>query len=78
MHHPLTARQQKVYDFIEERICMRGYGPTVREIAFELGIKSPTGAIAHLKALERKGLIRRAANKSRAIGLTRRSQLEPS
>ena len=66
----LTVRQQKVYDFIEERISVRGYSPTVREIAEGMGIKSPNAVIAHLRALERKGAIRRAANKSRAIGLS--------
>ncbi|MEC7679717.1 MAG: transcriptional repressor LexA, partial [Planctomycetota bacterium] len=32
--------------------------------------KSPNGVMCHLRALERKGLIRRSPNKSRAIELT--------
>ena len=33
------------------------------------GIKSPNGVMCHLRALERKGLIKRSPNKSRAIEL---------
>jgi hypothetical protein len=46
-----------------------GYGPTVREIGNEFGIKSPNGVMCHLKALQKKGLIHREANMSRAIQL---------
>ncbi len=67
----LTARQQTVYQFIHEKITQRGYGPTVREIGERFGISSPNGVMCHLKALEKKGLIRRSPNKSRAIELTR-------
>ncbi|QEG43353.1 transcriptional repressor LexA [Roseimaritima ulvae] len=66
----LTERQQQVYDLIRRLIVKRGYGPTVREIGEEFGIKSPNGVMCHLKAIERKGLIRRSPNKSRAIELT--------
>ncbi len=69
MHRPLTERQQQVYNFIREKIVARGYGPTVREIGEFLEIRSPNGVMCHLKALERKGMIRRIANKSRAIEL---------
>lgn len=67
---PLTERQQAVYDLIRELIIRRGYGPTVREIGEHFGIRSPNGVMCHLKALERKGLLRRSPNKSRAIELT--------
>ena len=66
----LTDRQQNVYDMIRELIVKRGYGPTVREIGEHFGIKSPNGVMCHLRALERKGLIKRSPNKSRAIELT--------
>ena len=69
MSNLLTDRQQSVYDMIRELIVKRGYGPTVREIGEHFGIKSPNGVMCHLRALERKGLIRRSPNKSRAIEL---------
>ena len=70
MSSQLTDRQQNVYDMIRELIIKRGYGPTVREIGEHFGIKSPNGVMCHLRALERKGLITRSPNKSRAIELT--------
>lgn len=67
----LTDRQKEVYEFIREKIQNRGYGPTVREIGEDFGISSPNGVMCHLRALEKKGLIKRSPNKSRAIELTR-------
>ncbi len=67
----LTDRQRTVYEFIYDKIVNRGYGPTVREIGEHFNISSPNGVMCHLKALEKKGLIRRSPNKSRAIELTR-------
>lgn len=66
----LTERQQEVYDFIREKIVGRGYGPTVREIATHFDIHSPNGVVCHLKALEKKGIIVREPNMSRAIQLS--------
>ena len=65
----LTDRQREVYDFIKEKIRGRGYGPTVREIGENFHIASPNGVMCHLKALEKKGLITREPNMSRAIQL---------
>jgi repressor LexA len=65
----LTTRQSEVYNFIRERIRACGYGPTVREIGTRFAINSPNGVMCHLKALEKKGLIRREPNRSRAIQL---------
>ncbi len=66
----LTDRQQAVYEFIRDCIRSRGYGPTVREIGKHFDINSPNGVVCHLKALEKKGLISREQNLSRAIQLT--------
>ncbi|TWU23613.1 transcriptional repressor LexA [Bythopirellula polymerisocia] len=66
----LTQRQRKVFDFIRDKIDGRGYGPTVREIGVQFKINSPNGVMCHLKALEKKGLITREPNMSRAIQLT--------
>ena len=66
----LTDRQREIYEFIKLRIEGRGYGPTVREIGEGFGIKSPNGVMCHLKALEKKGLIKREEHSARAIQLT--------
>ncbi len=65
----LTERQREIYEFIREKIESRGYGPTVREIGVEFDIKSPNGVMCHLKALEKKGLIKREGFQARAIQL---------
>ena len=69
MLEQLTERQRKVYLFIRDLIHNRGYGPTVREIGEEFEIASPNGVMCHLRALERKGLIRRSKREARAIEL---------
>src|ERR1700749_744787 len=63
----LTARQREVFDFIREKITGRGYGPTVREIGDNFSISPPNGVMCNLKALEKKGMISREPNMSRAI-----------
>lgn len=65
----MTKRQQAVLDCIEDCIREKGYGPTVREICQSLGLSSPSTVHVHLKALEKKGLIKRDALKSRSIAL---------
>jgi repressor LexA len=65
----LTERQREIYDFIKGKIETRGYGPTVREIGLAFEIRSPNGVMCHLKALEKKGLIKREGFSARAIQL---------
>jgi repressor LexA len=72
----LTVRQREVLDFISELMKNRGYGPTVREIGDAFEIASPNGVMCHLKALEKKGLITREKNMSRAIQLTDAARAE--
>ena len=64
----LTKRQTEILRFIkaQTRVC----GPTIREIMREFGFTSPNGAVCHLTALERKGVIRRTAGQSRGIEVT--------
>jgi repressor LexA len=63
----LTRRQQRVLDAIRASIQRRGYPPTVREIAANVGLGSPSSVAHHLKALEQLGVIRRDPRNPRAI-----------
>jgi repressor LexA len=65
----LTQKQRRIYEFIKNKIEMRGYGPTVREIGDAFDIKSPNGVMCHLNALVTKGLILREGKSARAIQL---------
>src|SRR6187431_479151 len=65
----LTKRQEQTLDFIRHSIEERGYPPTLREIGEHMGIRSTNGVNDHLRALERKGYLRREDMKSRALRL---------
>lgn len=65
----LTKRQEQTLDFIRRSISERGYPPTLREIGEHMGIRSTNGVNDHLRALERKGYLRREDMKSRALKL---------
>ena len=65
----LTKRQAQTLDFIRQSIEERGYPPTLREIGESMGIRSTNGVNDHLRALERKGYLRREDMKSRALKL---------
>ena len=65
----LTASQQKVYDYVRQRM-EAGLPPTVREICAATGLRSTSSVHAHLKSLEKAGLISRDAGLNRAIHLT--------
>jgi repressor LexA len=74
----LTARQEQTLDFIRKSIEERGYPPTLREIGEYMGIRSTNGVNDHLRALERKGYLRREDMKSRALKLVSGSGSESS
>lgn len=67
MSDQLTDRQQQILDFISGSIAGRGFPPTLREIGEHFGIRSTNGVNDHLKALEKKGYLRREDLKSRAM-----------
>jgi len=63
----LTARQRAILDAIRDSVERRGYPPSIREICDAAGLAS-TSSVAHqLRALERKGYLRRDPNRPRAV-----------
>ncbi len=74
----LTAQQARVLEVIKESIRETGYPPSVRELGEMLGLKSTATVHTHLRNLERKGYLKRVAQKSRAFNITDTfSQKEP-
>src|SRR4029434_10952533 len=67
MAEALTQRQRDILDFISASIVERGFPPTLREIGEHFNIRSTNGVNDHLKALEKKGHLRREDLKSRAM-----------
>jgi repressor LexA len=66
--HPVASA---ILGLIDEHLAEHRFPPTVRELLRELpevlDVTSTSTVHHHLSILERRGLIRRAANKSRAI-----------
>jgi repressor LexA len=68
--HSLTARQQRILDFIGTTVRERGYPPTVREIGEAVGLTSSSSVHAQLANLERLGLLHKDPTKPRAMALS--------
>jgi repressor LexA len=69
----LSARQQKIFDFIQQYWVNHSYPPTVREIVSGCGISSTSVVDYNLNILAQEGYIRRHAEVSRGIVLLERS-----
>src|SRR5699024_12277520 len=63
----LSKRQEMIFDFIKSEVDVKGYPPSVREIAKAVGLASSSTVHGHLKRIEEKGFIRRDPTKPRAI-----------
>ena len=63
----LTKRQKELLDYLAEYIEQNGYAPTLEEIGRNFSLGSLATVHKHLQNLERKGHIRRMANRSRAL-----------
>ena len=72
---PATERQRSILDVIRAFTAEHGYPPSVREIGERVGLSSSSTIHAHLKALERRGLISRDPTKPRAHALERSLRL---
>jgi len=62
----LTPRQRDVLAFIKGYCAREGVAPTLREIASRFRFTGPT-AFGHVRALEKKGYLRRARGRVRGI-----------
>jgi repressor LexA len=60
----LTLRQKEIYDFLLRTIREKGYAPSIPEIGRQFKIASTNGVSDHLKALEKKGYIRRVGKRA--------------
>ena len=66
----LTRRQKEIWDYLAAYAEEYGYSQTLEEIGAHFGLYSMATVHKHLSNLERKGLIARKWNLSRAIELT--------
>ncbi|MZG31082.1 MAG: repressor LexA [Nitrospinae bacterium] len=63
----LTKRQREIYDYLKKHINAKGYAPSIVEIGKQFQLSSPATVHKHLSHLEKKGLIKKKHNLSRAI-----------
>ena len=64
---PLKPQEQKVFDYIKDKIKASGYPPSVREVCSALGFKSTSSAHQYIWKLAEKGYISKCDLKTRAI-----------
>jgi repressor LexA len=60
----LTDRQKAIYDFLLKTIREKGFAPSIPRSARQFKIASTNGVSDHLKALEKKGYIRRVGKRA--------------
>ena len=71
---PPSPKQEKILRFIDAYIREHGMPPTLKDMARHLGAKSPTAPLDIIKALAKKGYVRRRAFASRGTVLTPEGQ----
>ncbi|NHD17394.1 transcriptional repressor LexA [Actinopolyspora sp. BKK1] len=65
----LTERQRRVLDTIRDWMHDHGYPPSVREIGNTVGLTSTSSVAYQLRALERRGYLRRDPHRPRTVGV---------
>jgi repressor LexA len=66
----LTAKQQKIVDFILKRQRTDGITPTQQEIADEFRYTSPNSVTQHLRLIRQKGHLKSDSGKARSLRIT--------
>jgi len=63
----LTARQQQILDYIQQRQQTQGETPTRREIARHFAFASPNAVSSHLRLLIKKGVLQLEKGRARSL-----------
>ncbi len=69
-----SPRQLQVLRAIRRHHQAKGFPISIRELCTAMGIKSTNGVNDHLRALEKKGLVKREKQRSRTLQLTSAGQ----
>ncbi|MGL6106657.1 S24 family peptidase [Romboutsia sp.] len=70
MDRSLNINQLRMLTYIKKYIELRGYSPSLKEIRSAIGLKSDSTIHSHLKALEKKGYIKKDPTKPRSLTIT--------
>lgn len=63
----LTERQREILEFIRQKQDAERLTPTLREIAAHFGFSSPNAALAHVQALQAKGVLKNLPGRARSL-----------
>ncbi|CAM2927509.1 transcriptional repressor LexA [Corynebacterium jeikeium] len=63
----LSTRQRRILEVIRDSTIIRGYPPSIREIADAVGLHSTSSVSYHLTQLEKRGYLRRDGKRPRAV-----------
>lgn len=84
MGNKVSDKQKMILEFLDKEIREKGYPPSVREICQAVGLKSTSTVHGYLQRLEKKGLIKKEATKTRALKVlnggesTKKNQANPA
>lgn len=68
MNNDLTDKQRKVLDLIRRLIKKNKVPPTLKELGDALGM-APPSVLQHVRAIEKKGFLKRESLKSRSLSV---------
>ncbi len=74
---PLTEKQKRILDYINEFTLKQGYPPSVREICNEVGLRSPSTVHCHLKRLRELGYLQRDDGRTRSLSVRGGAAMTP-
>lgn len=74
---PLTNRQKEALDFINSFISIKGYSPSLKDLAEFLETENLSTAQYFFKELEKKGYLKRDPHKNRGITSVAQKQTVP-
>lgn len=74
----LAPVQRQTLEYLRNFIAENGFGPTLKDIADHIGVKSPSTAHFHLERLEAKGFIKRGEDGEIELIETSRPELGPT
>lgn len=74
---PLTEKQKRILDYINEFTLKQGYPPSVREICNEVGLRSPSTVHCHIKRLRELGYLQRDDGRTRSLSVRGGATMTP-
>ena len=74
---PLTEKQKRILDYINEFTLKQDYPPSVREICNEVGLRSPSTVHCHIKRLRELGYLQRDDGRTRSLSVRGGATMTP-